>query len=172
MEIPIPRRCLIKMEMTLAEERLIIDNVRAALAARGTPLPSGYVSIDHFGDSPELSAELLALIASGKKRGGASLHAAYAIEKLPVPQAGEIRIVLDFTDKPVFVTRNTAVDIIPFNAVGADFAACEGEGDGSLAYWRAAHLDYFTRSSPELGITFNEDMLIVCERFEVLHILS
>jgi uncharacterized protein YhfF len=154
------------------EQRCIIDSVRAKLAARGTPLPDGRVSVDQFGDSAELSSELLALIASGKKRGGASLHAAYAIEKLPVPQVGEIRIVLDHHDRPVFVTRNTAVDIIPFHAVGADFAACEGEGDDSLAYWRQAHLNYFTRTSPELGITFNEHMLIVCERFEVLHTLD
>jgi uncharacterized protein YhfF len=158
--------------MNESEQQSIINKVRVTLASRGTPLPDGVVTIDHFGDSPELSADLLALIASGKKRGGASLHAAYAIEKLPVPQVGEIRIVLDFNDEPVFVTRNTAVDIASFNAVGADFAACEGEGDGSLAYWRQAHTDYFTRTSPELGITFNEDMLIVCERFEVLHILS
>jgi uncharacterized protein YhfF len=154
------------------EQRCIIDSVRAKLAARGTPLPDGFLSVDQFGDSAELSSELLALIASGKKRGGASLHAAYAIEKLPVPQVGEIHIVLDHRDQPVFVTRNTAVDIVPFHAVGADFAACEGEGDGSLAYWRQAHLNYFTRTSPELGITFNEHMLIVCERFEVLHTLD
>lgn len=161
-----------KSNVNISDQQLIIDNVRAALTASGTPLPSGYVSIDHFGDSAELSSALLALIASGKKRGGASLHAAYAAEKLPVPQVGEIRIVLDFTDKPVFVTRNIAVDIVPFNAVGADFAACEGEGDGSLAYWRAAHFDYFTRNCPELGLVFSEDMLVVCERFEVLHVLD
>jgi uncharacterized protein YhfF len=158
--------------MNESEQQLIIDLVRAKFAALGTPLPSGFISIDHFGDSAELSSELLALIAGGKKRGGASLHPAYAIEKLPVPQVGEMRIVLDHRDQPVFVTRNTAVDIVPFHAVGADFAACEGEGDGSLAYWRAAHLDYFTRTSPELGLAFNEDMLIVCERFEVLHTID
>lgn len=153
-------------------QQLIIDSVRAKLVTRGTRLPDGLVSVDQFGDSAQLSSELLALIASGKKRGGASLHAAYAIEKLPVPQVGEIRIVLDFNEQPVFVTRNTAVDIVPFNTVGADFAACEGEGDGSLAYWRQAHLNYFTRTSPEFGITFSEDMLIVCERFELLHTLG
>lgn len=158
--------------MNESEQKFIIDCVRAKLAARGTPLPGGFISIDHFGDSAELSSALLALIASGKKRGGASLHAAYAIEKSPVPQAGEIRIVLDHHDQPVFVTRNTAVDIVPFHAVGADFAACEGEGDGSLAYWRQAHHNYFTRTSPELGLVFSEDLLIVCERFEVLHVLD
>jgi uncharacterized protein YhfF len=158
--------------MNESKQRLIIERVRAKLVTRGTPLPDGVISIDQFGDSAELSSELLALIASGKKRGGASLHAAYAIEKLPVPQVGEIRIVLDHHDRPVFVTRNTAVDIIPFHAVGADFAACEGEGDGSLAYWHQAHLNYFTRTSPELGLVFSEDMLIVCERFEVLYALN
>jgi uncharacterized protein YhfF len=158
--------------MNESEQQRVIDGVRVKLAALGTPLPDGLVSVDQFGDSVELSSVLLALIASGKKRGGASLHAAYAIEKLPVPQVGEIRIVLDYHDQPAFVTRNTAVDIVPFHAVSADFAACEGEGDGSLAYWRQAHLDYFTRTSPELGITFNEQMLIVCERFEVLHTLD
>ena len=69
----------------------------------------------------------------------------------------------------MFVTRNTAADIVPFHAVGADFAACEGERDSSLAYWRQAHLNYFTRTSPELGLIFTENMLVVCERFEVLH---
>lgn len=162
--------------MNQLEQQLIIENVRAMLARRNTPLPDGLVSIDQFGDSAELSSSLLALIASGRKRGGASLHDAYAIEKLPVPQPGEIRIVLDYHDQPVFVTRNTAVDIVPFHAVSADFAACEGEGEGeaagSLTYWRQAHLDYFTRTCPELGLVFNENRLIVCERFEVLHVFD
>jgi uncharacterized protein YhfF len=158
--------------MSESDQQSIINKVRATLALRGTPLSDGFISIDQFGDSPELSADLLALIASGKKRGGASLHAAYAIEKLPVPQVGEIRIVLDYHDQPVFVTRNMAVNIVPFHAVNADFAACEGEGDASLAYWRKAHFNYFTRTSPELGLVFSEDMLIVCERFELLYALD
>ena len=162
--------------MNTSEQQRIIASVCATLAARGTPLSDGLVSVDHFGDSAALSSALLALIVSGKKRGGASLHAAYAIEELPVPQVGEIRIVLDFNDKPILVSRNTAVDIVPFHAVGADFAACEGEGEGeaagTLAYWRIAHRDYFTRNCLEFGLVFNEDMLVVCERFEVLHFLS
>ncbi len=160
------------MELTAAKKQRIIDDMRVALASRGTPLPDGVISIDQYGDSAELSFDLLALIASGKKRGGASLYAAYAIEKLPVPQIGDICIVLDYYNKPVFVTRNTAVDIVPFHAVGSGFAACEGEGDGSLVYWRSAHLDYFTRTGPELGLVFSEDMLIVCVRFEVLYVLD
>ncbi len=92
--------------MNESEQQLIIDQVLIKLDKHGIHMPEGFISFDHFGDSPELSAGLLALIASGKKRGGASLHAAYAIENLPIPQVGEIRIVLDYHDKPVFVKRS------------------------------------------------------------------
>ena len=55
-------------------------------------------------------------------------------------------------------------------------SACEGEGEGeaagTLAYWCQAHRDYFTRNCTEFGLVFNEDMLVVCERFEVLHFLD
>jgi len=32
---------------------------------------------------------------------------------------------------------------VPFGAVDAAFAAAEGEGDRSLAWWQAAHTAYF-----------------------------
>lgn len=59
---------------------------------------------------------------------------------------------------------------MPFKDVTADFAAAEGEGDGSLAFWRAAHAAYFTRECARLGRAFSEDMPVVCERFDVVGI--
>lgn len=56
---------------------------------------------------------------------------------------------------------------MPFSAVGPEFAALEGEGDGSLTYWRQAHSRYFTRESIRAGREFNENMLVTCERFRV-----
>jgi uncharacterized protein YhfF len=50
-----------------------------------------------------------------------------------------------------------------FNDVDAAFSSDEGEGDRSLAYWRAAHRRYFAR----LG-QFAENMLLYCERFRVV----
>jgi hypothetical protein len=38
-----------------------------------------------------------------------------------------------------------------FDDVGAEFAAAEGEGDGSLAFWREAHWSYFGRVCERLG---------------------
>jgi uncharacterized protein YhfF len=52
--------------------------------------------------------------------------------------------------------------------VGADFAAAEGEGNRSLAFWVDAHRSYFSRECEAAGRRFSEDMLVVCERFRVV----
>ena len=49
-----------------------------------------------------------------------------------------------------------------FNEVDTVFAYDEGEGDRSLAFWRQAHRDYFSRRGE-----FAEDMLLCCERFRL-----
>ncbi len=47
------------------------------------------------------------------------------------------------------------------------FAADEGEGDRSLAYWRRAHTNYFTRRGE-----FAPDMALYCERFRLVETLG
>jgi uncharacterized protein YhfF len=61
------------------------------------------------------------------------------------------------------------VQIVPFSEVGADFAATEGEGDGSLAYWRQAHTAYFGRECQRLGRELGLSAPVVCERFAVVY---
>ena len=67
------------------------------------------------------------------------------------------------------VLRSTRVDVLPYQEVDAEFAAVEGEGDGSLAYWQDAHERFFRRSCARLGLVWQPDMLVVCERFELLY---
>ena len=62
----------------------------------------------------------------------------------------------------------TAVQIVPFDEVDAEHARLEGEGDQSLAHWRAVHEDFFTEHAAH-DHGFASDMPIVCQRFEVLH---
>ena len=69
---------------------------------------------------------------------------------------------------PVLVIETVSVVILPFNEVSEQFAFEEGEGDRSLAYWRMAHENYFRRNHFE-NRTFDETMLLVCERFKVVH---
>ena len=67
------------------------------------------------------------------------------------------------------LVRLTRVDVQPFNQVGLEFAASEGEGDLSLEYWRQAHRDYFDKFCAKFGLDWQEDSPVVCESFELIH---
>jgi uncharacterized protein YhfF len=145
-----------------------IESVLAQLRARGVPVPPGRVRIDRYGDSETLSAELLALIRSGRKRAGTSLLRAMEAEGQPLPRPGDIEVVLNFSGEPVLVTRIVRAEVVPFSDVSAEYAAIEGEGDGSLDYWRKAHWAFFTRECARLHLELSEDMPVVCSVIEVV----
>ncbi|MGR4868778.1 ASCH domain-containing protein [Variovorax sp. LARHSF232] len=69
----------------------------------------------------------------------------WSLERLPAP--GDLSIVTNWSGAPLCIIETLAVDVVPFNEVGAEFAATEGEGDGSLAYWQEAHRPYFASGS-------------------------
>ena len=55
--------------------------------------------------------------------------------------------------------------------VSAEYAAIEGEGDGSLAYWRDGHWRFFSRECKRIGKEPAQTMPVICNVFEVLHVL-
>lgn len=132
-----------------------LESVLATFKARGITLPPGNYRVSAYGDSAEMSRELLALIYADKKRGSACLRWTYDFEKELPPVVGDIEIVLDHQNEPVLVTKIVRVDEHPFREVGADFAAVEAEGDGSLAYWRHEHWRYFSRECARIGRRFH-----------------
>ena len=71
--------------------------------------------------------------------------------------------------KPLCVVRITNVAILPYEDVGLEFAASEGEGDLSLEYWHGAHLGYFQQQCSKWGHEWRDDQPVVCESFEVVH---
>lgn len=148
-----------------------VTSVLAKLARLGVSIPPGHVRLDGYGDSPALSEELLALIRTGAKRAGTSLLWACEADGEPIPHAGDIEIVLDHRGEPALITRITAVSVMPFNEVTAEYAAIEGEGDGSLEYWRRAHWNFFSRECRRIGREPAQTMPVVCNAFEVLQIL-
>ena len=58
-----------------------------------------------------------------------------------MPANGELFVIVGSRCVPRAVARVTRVDVKPFRAIDSDDACDEGEGDRSLAYWRAAHYD-------------------------------
>ena len=128
-----------------------VEFLIAKLSALRITLPAGAVRVSAYGDSPALPEALLALIRLGRKRAGTGLLWAYEAEGEAIPVVGEIEIVVDHHNEPAVVTRIINVQVIPYGDVTAEYAAIEGEGDGSLAYWREAHWAFFSRECQRLG---------------------
>ena len=98
-----------------------------------------------FGDSPAMADELGQLVLAGTKRATAGALWFYEASDKGAPRPGDLSVVMDSAEKALCIIETVQVDVMPFEQVSAEFAAIEGEGDGSLAYWRQAHLEYFTR---------------------------
>lgn len=120
-----------------------------------------------FGAAPEHADELLSLVLQGIKTGTASSLWDCEHDAEPVPEPGDLSIILDGRDAPRALIRTTDVRIVPFNEVTAEHAAAEGEGDRSLADWRRGH-QYFWEHYSTDPRGFAPDMPVVCERFELV----
>lgn len=121
-----------------------------------------------FGHGAEQADRLLACVLEGPKRATTGALASYEAEGEPVPTPGDYSVLLDGRGDARCVIRTTTVEVVPFEQVDAAFAFDEGEGDRSLEYWREAHWTHFTREMTELGREATPDMLVVCERFDVV----
>lgn len=141
----------------------------AFTSAIGRDVSDRFYEASYFGDSAPLADELAALILAGRKRATAGLVWAYEAEGAPLPKPGNLTVVTLFSGQPVCVIETLAVQIVPFFEVDADFAATEGEGDGSLAYWQQAHTAFFGRECQRLGRQFTPDAPVVCERFALVY---
>ena len=148
-----------------------VNDVLLQLCELGVNLPHGKVRVDGYGDSDALSKELLALIRSGQKRAGTGLVWLYEHDNEPLPEVGDIEVVIDHLGQPSVVTRIVSVKVLPYGQVTAEYAAIEGEGNGSLRYWREAHWSYFTRACQRIGREPSESMQVACSVFEVLNVL-
>lgn len=143
------------------QEQDFWDRFRTATGDR-TVAPA---DVFRFGDSAAMSNELLDLVRSGRKRATCSLARWYGPGLAPLPAAGELSLILDGDDQPRSVIRTTSVELRPVRSVDADFARDEGEGDLSLEWWRAAHLEFWQREATRERFTFSEHLDAVLHRF-------
>jgi molybdopterin-guanine dinucleotide biosynthesis protein A/uncharacterized protein YhfF len=116
-----------------------------------------------FGSDPAMATELGLLVRDGPKRATAGLRSEYGPDE-PLPEAGDLSVILDGEGAPLCVIRTTAVEIRPFGKVDEEFAWTEGEGDRSLAYWRTAHTEFFASQ----GVEVTDADEVVLERFDLV----
>ncbi len=109
------------------------------------------------------------LVNIGQKTATSSLKKAYEIEGEALPQIGNLQIVTLWNKQPVCIIETVDIQEIPFSGITQNFAKLEGEGDLSLAFWRKVHHDFFTEACKNYGISFDENMLIICEQFKKIY---
>lgn len=125
---------------------------------------AGYFCADE--ESANLCA---ALVLAGTKTATCGMDYWYSHTDRARPKIGELFIVTTWSGAPVCIIETTSVSTCPYNQVGEDFAYAEGEGDRSLAWWRAAHWEFFSQECEPLDISPTEDMLLHLERFRVVY---
>jgi uncharacterized protein YhfF len=129
--------------------------------------PSQSVSAWQFGADPD---QLARLVMAGIKTATCSGYVFYEDENEPLPSVGDYSIILSGEDEPLAIIQTVKVEVLPMNEVSEEFAIAEGEGDRTYTYWWDAHEKFFKEELDRIGHTFQVDMLLVCERFELIHV--
>jgi uncharacterized protein YhfF len=120
-----------------------------------------------FGGNPDYLAQL---VIDGVKKATCSGYVFYEVENEPLPSTEDYSIVLNSKDEPVAIIKTVDVQIMPMNEVPEEFAISEGEGDRTYQYWWGVHVEFFTEELPKIGEEYSEEMLLVCERFELVDV--
>ncbi|MEO9633406.1 MAG: ASCH domain-containing protein [Parasphingorhabdus sp.] len=123
---------------------------------------------DQFGDTPELGDELVSLVLKGQKQATCELKRWFDSHGHPLPKSGDRWIITDGSGQEQCIIETTQVDLCSVREVDEAFAWDEGEGDRSLAFWKAAHDAYYKRQAERDGFVYSDEMTCVCERFKLI----
>jgi uncharacterized protein YhfF len=132
--------------------------------------PTTQLDVWHFGNEPRLASQLAHCVIKGIKRATASWVALARHEGWIDLAPGSVSIVTDGFGIPLCALETTQVDRVRFGDVTPAFAAAEGEGDTSLADWRAGHQEYYDREAARIGIPFNDGSELDLSHFRVLQV--
>lgn len=123
----------------------------------------------HFCNDEKNANKLANLVSNGTKKATTSLYYSYQLEKEPLPVVGQHNIILNWDGIAQCIIRSINIELVPFNEVTEAFAKAEGEGDQSLNYWKKVHKTAFENELMTVEKNFSEDMIVVCEEFEVVY---
>ncbi|MET8269539.1 ASCH domain-containing protein [Streptomyces sp. NPDC005134] len=123
-----------------------------------------------------LRDQLVRAVLSGAKVSTTGLLAEYEAEKEELPPVGERSAVIDSAGREVAVVEVTEVRILRLGDIDLQHAIDEGEGDTSVAAWRASHERFWqgeemreALGDPEFKV--DDETLVVAERFRVVELL-
>ncbi|MFG3528426.1 ASCH domain-containing protein [Streptomyces sp. NPDC047917] len=124
-----------------------------------------------------LRDQLVGAVLAGTKVSTTGLLAEYETEKEELPPVGERSALIDSDGREIAVLEVTEVRVLRLGDVGLQHAIDEGEGDSSVAEWRAGHEKFWqgeemreALGDPEF--TVDDDTMVVAERFRVVELLD
>ncbi len=129
-----------------------------------------------FGFPGPLRDRLVAAILAGAKTSTSALVLGYERAGEPMPQAGQRSAVVDSAGRRVAVIETTGVRVVRLADVDLRHAVDEGEGDTSVAAWRAGHERFWNCAEvrEELGdpgFAVDDDTLVLAQRFRLVRTL-
>lgn len=139
----------------------IADNIEHS----HTPMPDAYP----LGTTQEQADTCVLLVKAGLKTASSGALASYLHYEVPIPQVGDMAILTNWEGEAQCILQTTHVELVPFDEVEEDYAMKEGEGDQSLSYWKKQHWAFFSKDLASFGEIAEEDMMVVCEEFEVIY---
>ena len=119
-----------------------------------------------FGDSAEMSLELINLVRAGKKRATCGALSDFDDEPEAMPVVGRTDIVAHWDGTPALVIKTVRVQQVRFCDVTKNMALAEGEND-TLEGWRKGHKAFFKRNGG-----YDPEMMLVFESFELVEDLA
>ena len=140
------------------------SNLPDEVASKYTSFSTDYFCADEY--NANVCADL---ILRGEKQASCSLECWYSEQGEKMPEVGHLLVVTNWDGDPICIIEITSVSKCKYNEVTAEFVALEGEGDKTLAWWRKAHWDFFSKECEELNISPSEDMLLVLEQFKTVY---
>jgi uncharacterized protein YhfF len=125
-----------------------------------------------FGFPGPLRDRLVAAVLDGSKTTTTALAQDYELDQEPPPVPGYRATVIDSAGEPVAVIEMLTVRVVRLGDVDLQHALDEGEGDESVAQWRAGHEGFWHGADyrgwlndPDFTVT--DDTLAVLQRFRV-----
>jgi uncharacterized protein YhfF len=136
-------------------------------------VPSEDLPIAEFAFPGPLRDLLVAAIVDGSKTTTTGLVADYENEHEPLPHPGLRQAVVDSAGRPVAVIETTAVRVVRLGDVDLAHALGEGEGDASVAEWRAGHERFWHSAEVRAALgdpdfRVDDDTLVVAQAFRLI----
>lgn len=124
-----------------------------------------------------LRDRLVGAILAGAKVSATSLLIEYEREKEPLPVPGQRQAVVDSGGHRVAAIEVTGVRVIRLADVDLRHVLDEGEGDESVAQWRAGHEAFWHSAEMRAalgdpGFKVTDDTQVVAERFRLLRLVQ